>query len=650
MTDIAELGFRADTASLSKAEADLNDLTQATQRAERQTQTFGRQASRSFALGSRGANRFSQALSGQGFRNATLQLNQVIQQTTATGNAFQALAIQLPDLFIGFGTLGVVAGAVGGALLPLAANALGAGDAAKQADEALDDFVSSLDEAVRLAQLAVSPIDDLRSKFGEFADEVQRGAQIAAQAALSQALREFGQATDGIGQSLDDITNRAIGYQTALDNLATAQNVLGERTVLNAAQFDEFDKAVAESRDLLNSAAAEIGLTALEAVKLEASLRNLGSAQGMQAVAQAASETLDLFGQIFDESENIPPEVAQVAQNLQAVLEAASAGVSAFDDMGDAASRTADEAGRIAQNLELAARGQAILSASRNNPDFFDPRNESGLAGETDENLFNPPLGLPGVNLPPNPTSGSASRRRGGGGASQADRALNNALRERDSILNGLRTAQDEYNEGIAQADRLLDQNLLTYDQYIARVDQLRATLHETEFGQVANEIDSISQSMADAIVQGEDLGDAMRNIMQQIASDILASGIRQALSSVFSVPNLGRGGGGLFGGLFAGLFDTGGNIPRGQFGIVGERGPEIVTGPAHVTSRQDTARIMGQGGTSRVEIVLSPELLGEVLQQAQSQSVQITSSAMRQQNRLLSQAMQRSDARGTSA
>ena len=42
----------------------------------------------------------------------------------------------------------------------------------------------------------------------------------------------------------------------------------------------------------------------------------------------------------------------------------------------------------------------------------------------------------------------------------------------------------------------------------------------------------------------------------------------------------------------FAGMFDSGGTIPRGQFGIVGENGPEIVNGPANVTSRRRTAAL----------------------------------------------------------
>jgi len=42
----------------------------------------------------------------------------------------------------------------------------------------------------------------------------------------------------------------------------------------------------------------------------------------------------------------------------------------------------------------------------------------------------------------------------------------------------------------------------------------------------------------------------------------------------------------------FAGMYDTGGNIPAGQFGVVGENGPEIVGGPVSVTSRKRTAQL----------------------------------------------------------
>ena len=49
----------------------------------------------------------------------------------------------------------------------------------------------------------------------------------------------------------------------------------------------------------------------------------------------------------------------------------------------------------------------------------------------------------------------------------------------------------------------------------------------------------------------------------------------------------------------YAGAYDEGGRIPAGKFGIVGEVGPEIVQGPAFVTSRKDTAALLGEGGSS---------------------------------------------------
>ncbi|HHS9776128.1 TPA: phage tail tape measure protein [Raoultella ornithinolytica] len=45
-------------------------------------------------------------------------------------------------------------------------------------------------------------------------------------------------------------------------------------------------------------------------------------------------------------------------------------------------------------------------------------------------------------------------------------------------------------------------------------------------------------------------------------------------------------------GGFFAGKYDSGGYIPRGQVGIAGENGPELINGPAYVTSRRRTAAL----------------------------------------------------------
>lgn len=57
----------------------------------------------------------------------------------------------------------------------------------------------------------------------------------------------------------------------------------------------------------------------------------------------------------------------------------------------------------------------------------------------------------------------------------------------------------------------------------------------------------------------------------------------------------------------FAGAFDNGGTIPQGSWGIVGEYAPEIVTGPAKVISRKDTAKLLSESGNSVGSITLAP-------------------------------------------
>jgi len=50
-----------------------------------------------------------------------------------------------------------------------------------------------------------------------------------------------------------------------------------------------------------------------------------------------------------------------------------------------------------------------------------------------------------------------------------------------------------------------------------------------------------------------------------------------------------------------SGAYDTGGMIPAGKYGLVGEIGPEIVKGPAVVTGRKQTAGRLGNNGATPV-------------------------------------------------
>ncbi|NYZ69107.1 hypothetical protein H0A36_24100 [Endozoicomonas sp. SM1973] len=52
----------------------------------------------------------------------------------------------------------------------------------------------------------------------------------------------------------------------------------------------------------------------------------------------------------------------------------------------------------------------------------------------------------------------------------------------------------------------------------------------------------------------------------------------------------------------FSGAYDKGGHIPAGKFGLVGEYGPEFVNGPANVTSRKDTTKMLEQATNQKAE------------------------------------------------
>ncbi len=100
--------------------------------------------------------------------------------------------------------------------------------------------------------------------------------------------------------------------------------------------------------------------------------------------------------------------------------------------------------------------------------------------------------------------------------------------------------------------------------------------------------------------------GDTTKVLGMSLATFITAQGYASAgLVGALAVGQMNSGGNG----SYAGAYDKGGVIPYGQYGIVGEYGPEIVQGPAHVTGREATARKLGNGGGGEYAITLAPQI-----------------------------------------
>lgn len=107
MTDIAKLAIQAETNGVTKAQGELDKLSTSAGKAETSTKKLTTQNGK--------AEKASSSFGGAS-RNLSFQLNQVAQQGAVTGNYLGALAIQLPDMLLSFGTLGILVGAAAGVM------------------------------------------------------------------------------------------------------------------------------------------------------------------------------------------------------------------------------------------------------------------------------------------------------------------------------------------------------------------------------------------------------------------------------------------------------------------------------------------------------------------------------------------------------
>ncbi len=161
------------------------------------------------------------------------------------------------------------------------------------------------------------------------------------------------------------------------------------------------------------------------------------------------------------------------------------------------------------------------------------------------------------------------------------------------------------------------DAKMFPLNKPVLITDVLTASGKAGESGTLARSLDAIADQAKPVTVvvrvpQGETEEETTTNIIGAVTAEGKKTGMKALLSAqsqlgvkprilgvpghdnkavateLLSVAQSLRG----FAYGFAGMYDSGGYIPRGQFGIVGENGPEIVNGPANVTSRRNTAAL----------------------------------------------------------
>ena len=238
MTELAALNVKitgdasALKAAVAAAQGDLGKLAAAANAAGLKVTGLGNK----FTGAGAAAGNFSNVA-----RGAAQQLSQVGQQTMATGNFIQALAIQLPDLGLAFGAVGAAVGLVAGVALPLLASAFFSTSEDAAALAAATKDLSEATEAFRVQSDAI--------KFGVDEAEVAKVRELNGLMVELTRINQAYQNTDDLGKrqrlseeaaiikrKLADVQKEVDAYRAARAELEriTAETEATARSARNA--------------------------------------------------------------------------------------------------------------------------------------------------------------------------------------------------------------------------------------------------------------------------------------------------------------------------------------------------------------------------------------------------------------------------------
>jgi len=186
-----------------------------------------------------------------------------------------------------------------------------------------------------------------------------------------------------------------------------------------------------------------------------------------------------------------------------------------------------------------------------------------------------------------------------------------------------------EYEQTIADLNEALDMGIISQDKFNDMLKQAKVNFDKTVDGmtekikelKTAGEVfvedfnKSFNDKLADGLVEGNLNFDTFADLWKSTLKDLISDTLNQGTLLNDILGGFGKGGAG--GGLnigdmvsgigsfasgigssimsfFGGPFADGGNLPAGKFGLVGEQGPELITGPAKVISNEES---FGNGG-----------------------------------------------------
>ena len=358
--DIAELSIRVDSAGAIKGITDLDKLTAAAGKAEGAVENVGT-ASKGAGVGMANLSRTTTG-AGNSMRMAAQQLSQVGQQTMATGNFVQALAIHLPDLGLAFGAAGAAASLLAGIALPLVVNAMmGTGQSAK----ALTDTMNTMDDAVgayvKAAQAAIAPTDQLASSYGSLAGAAQGALRAIADVKQVEAINAI---TTAI-QTLDGTL-----MQSAIVGQSMGHAVFGKQLI------DDFGMAadeIARLQNAINALSSASGMKEQAAAAEQVRIAMLGAFGSVEAMPAPMQQAYAQLAQITIKAGETQGALEQSGSFLASMSGAASALTGLFNSAAGAAGGMSDQLSAAAKNAWSIAQAWNVAlapgAATRGLPD-----------------------------------------------------------------------------------------------------------------------------------------------------------------------------------------------------------------------------------------------------------------------------------------
>lgn len=335
MTDIAMLGIRIDSTPATKAAKDLDVLAVSAGRADVATGKVGMAAGKMAPKMSAGA---------QQSRMMAMQLSQVAQQASATGNWVQALAIQLPDMALGFGTAGIAAGILAGVALPALVGMLGAsGNSAAEVANVLGGLAEKTQAAADAASAAKTPTAELAATYGALAGAAREALQAIADVALVDAITAADDAISAVSDSLTRVATFS-GTRVLRDDFDMTSDA-ARTLVVRLLDLERADGLVAQA-----AAAARVR---------DALIATYGTVEKMPAPLQAAYSSL---AKITLEAAKTNTITSQLPAILAAAQAAANAAAGAVAGIGDAAASAYGSVSTLVGKMWEMAEARAAYS------------------------------------------------------------------------------------------------------------------------------------------------------------------------------------------------------------------------------------------------------------------------------------------------